>query len=853
MAPVTSRTVWIMCISVILYASSAQELTPASNENNQPISPPNSVSPPTTALPHDTTIAVEHFVSSHPKDFSRFRVCSTAATGGDLFRFNLDQECPSTTNKEHNEGVLLIFKKNIVPYIFKVRRYRKIATSVTVYSGMYDAAITNKDEISRPVPLYEIKNWDSLYQCFNALKITVNGYTNLYVDRDYVNQTVNLQPVDGLTNNIQRYFSQPKLYTDPSWFPGIYRVRTTVNCEITDMIARSIEPYDYFVTALGDTVEVSPFCSGNSQCLSEKTQNKNGFFTQVVNNHTIVNYADRGSSLVRETRIFAENEAYSISWKAETQKQAVCSHKIWKSFPRTIRTTHESSYHFVANEVTATFTTPLEEVNNFTQDFGCLNETIQTLLKSSLEKLASDYVTNGTVQYFKTEGGLYLVWQPIVHKEFYHLNISNESLMSEEIPVPSPTPSTETTTVRTLLKRRRREVNNTTESISEASNIATPQLQFAYDKLKSSVNGILEELAKSWCREQVRSTRVLYELSKINPSSVMSAIYGRPVAASFTGDVLSVTECLEVDQTSINIHKNLRTRTPNVCYTRPPVTFKFVNSSALFTGQLGTRNEILLSTNMVETCRDACEHYFITGNITYHYKNYEFVKTINTSEINTLDTFIALNVSMIENIDFKIVELYSQSEKRMSNVFDIETVFREYNYYTQRLDGIREDLDNTIDLNRDKLVRDISDMMADLGGVGKVLVNAASSVITVFGSIVSGFISFFKNPLGGILIILILVGVVVLIFVLRKRTASLAAAPITMLMPQVAKEAEHGNIKPMDEENVKSLLLGLKEMHDARQQPQTPSAWHKMKDMVVRKRPGYQKLPQSSTDESTLV
>ncbi|QFN51605.1 ORF 8 [Macacine gammaherpesvirus 5] len=765
----------------------------------------------------------------------KFRVCSASATG-ELFRFNLEKTCPGTEDKTHQEGILMVFKKNIVPHIFKVRRYRKVATSVTVYRGWTETAVTGKQEVIRPVPQYEINHMDTTYQCFSSMRVNVNGIVNTYTDRDFTNQTVFLQPVEGLTDNIQRYFSQPVLYTTPGWFPGIYRVRTTVNCEIVDMIARSAEPYSYFVTALGDTVEVSPFCHNDSTCsVAEKTEN--GLGVRALTNYTIVDFATRKPTT--ETRVFADSGEYTVSWKAEDPKSAVCALTLWKTFPRAIQTTHEASYHFVANDVTATFTSPLSEVANFTGTYSCLDEVIQKTLNDTIKKLSDTHVTNGSAQYYKTEGGLFLLWQPLTPL----------SLVDEMRGLNGTTPAPPATT--STVSRVRRSVNTNEQA---TDNLAAPQLQFAYDKLRASINKVLEELSRAWCREQVRDTYMWYELSKINPTSVMTAIYGRPVSAKFVGDAISVTDCVAVDQASVSIHKSLRTSTPGMCYSRPPVTFRFLNSTTLFKGQLGPRNEIILTDNQVEACKETCEHYFIASNVTYYYKDYVFVKKINTSEISTLGTFIALNLSFIENIDFRVIELYSRAEKKLSgSVFDIETMFREYNYYTQRLAGLREDLDNTIDLNRDRLARDLSEIVADLGDVGRTVVNVASSVITLFGSIVSGFINFIKSPFGGMLMILVIVAVVLIVFALNRRTNAIAQAPIRMIYPDIDKMQPSGG--KVDQEQIKNILAGMHQLQQEErrrldeQQRSAPSLFRRASDGLKRRFRGYKPLENEEAQE----
>lgn len=781
--------------------------------------------------------------SNVDRGFDYYRVCGVAATG-EIFRFDLDKTCPSTQDKPHSEGILLVYKLNILPYVFKIRRYRKIVTQLNVWRGLTDSAVTGKFEMSTQVHDWEVSDFDTIYQCYNSATLVVSNKRDVYVDRDGVNKTVNIRPVDGLTGNIQRYFSQPTLYADPGWMPGFYRLRTTVNCEIVDMVARSMDPYTYIATALGDTLEVSPFQNFSETGAATGQFRKDARMWQ-VKNYKMVEYSNRGSTPQPQARTFLETPTATYSWQTATRKSATCDLAHWKTFPRAIQTAHEHSYHFVANEVTATFNTPLTEVTDFTSTYSCVQAEINKTIAEHLEKVNDTYAPNGTIQYFKTDGNLFLVWQPLRHIEF------SDIAEHDEI---KPTPPASTRS------RSRRALTDKTRSVSKGSEnpLLTAQIQFAYDKLTTSVNNVLEELSRAWCREQVRDTLMWYELSKVNPTSVMSAIYGKPVSAKFVGDAISVTDCIYVDQKSVNIHQSLKFPDDKTrCYSRPRVTFKFLNSSDLLTGQLGPRKEILLSNTNIETCKDDSEHYFIVGDEVYYYKNYVFSNKQNLSMLHTLDTFIALNISFIENIDFKTVELYSSTERKLANVFDIETMFREYNYYTQSLAGLKKDLDNTIDYNRDRLVQDLSDMMADLGDIGRSVVNVVSSVVTVFSSIVTGFIKFFTNPLGGIFILLIIGAIIFLVIVMNRRNAQFNDAPIKMLYPSVehypgGSVSQYNNgqqAPPIGRDEIKRILLGMHQVHQEEKERQLrdaqnrPSLFTRATSFLRNRKRGYSKVP----------
>nr|CAC84303.1 gB protein [Saimiriine gammaherpesvirus 2] len=779
---------------------------------------------PSTTVAKNKTQAID-------QEYFKYRVCS-ASTTGELFRFDLDRTCPSTEDKVHKEGILLVYKKNIVPYIFKVRRYKKITTSVRIFNGWTKegVAITNKWELSRAVPKYEIDIMDKTYQCHNCMQIEVNGMLNSYYDRDGNNKTVDLKPVDGLTSAITRYISQPKVFADPGWLWGTYRTRTTVNCEIVDMFARSADPYTYFVTALGDTVEVSPFCDVDNSCPNATDV----LSVQIDLNHTVVDYGNRATSQQHKKRIFAHTLDYSVSWEAVNKSASVCSMVFWKSFQRAIQTEHDSTYHFIANEITAGFSTVKELVSNFTSDYSCLMNHINTTLEDKIARVNNTHTPNGTAEYYQTEGGMILVWQPLIPIE-----LEEAMLEATASPVTPSAPTSSSRSKRAL--RSRREV-----SAGSENNVFLSQIQYAYDKLRQSINNVLEELAITWCREQVRQTMVWYEIAKINPTSVMTAIYGKPVSAKALGDVISVTECINVDQSSVSIHKSLKTENNDICYSRPPVTFKFVNSSQLFKGQLGARNEILLSESLVENCHQNAEHFFTAKNETYHFKNYVHVETLPVTNISTLDTFLALNLTFIENIDFKAVELYSSGERKLANVFDLETMFREYNYYAQSISGLRKDFDNSQRNNRDRIIQDFSEILADLGSIGKVIVNVASSAFSLFGGIVTGILNFIKNPLGGMFTFLLIGAVIILVILLVRRTNNMSQAPIRMIYPDVEKS--RSTVTPMEPETIKQILLGMHNMQQEEykkkeeQRAARPSIFRQAAETFLRKRAGYKQI-----------
>lgn len=763
-----------------------------------------------------------------------YRVCSLA-THGDLFRFSAEYDCPSyTQDKQHEEGILLVFKDNIIPHTFSVRTYAKIVTTTTVYSGYKYKAITNVFEESFPIEDYETEMIDSKYQCYNSVGINRNLAYQEYVDRDGKNETVNLTPGVGISNSATRYQSQPVVYSDAGTI-WTYRRRTTVNCMITDVLAKSNSPFNFFATITGQTVEMSPFYNGSN---NEPFNEKYGDF-KIRENYTIVAFKEKDSletsSVQPHRRAFIKKPTYSISWKLEN-KSEYCPLTMWQSFSKAIKTDTSRSFHFLAPEATATFVTSTDGKTSLETNFNCINQTISSELDKKFQEVSATHDKNGSHIYLKATGGLLLVWQPLIQKSL--VSIKNLSKILEEETASTPTSPTSTSG---SLRRRRREAdagsnqtpaptagvagNTDNGSLGTVDTAAFLQVQFAYDRLKDQINQMLGDISRAWCLDQRRSNMVLNELTKINPTTVMTSIYGFPVAAKRLGDIISVSRCIDIDPTSVSLQKSLIIPgSSGLCYSRPLVSFKFYNDTKAYEGQLGANNEILLTKNMIENCAENAIHYFQSGDKLHVYSKYVHTRTINLTEINTLQTFITLNASLIENIDFKALEIYTREERRMSNVFDIESMLREYNFHTQNIIGMRRDLDNEISNNRNEFIDAMGEILESLGAVGGVIANAVSVVAGLFGSIISGVISFFKNPFGGFLILLLIGGVLVVIVLIVLKTRRISNSPVQVIYPAIDKIAQghmqksDEAVQPISKKELDRIMLALYYQNQEQQQ-----------------------------------
>ncbi|CAE46447.1 glycoprotein B [Papiine gammaherpesvirus 1] len=786
--------------------------------------------PVTNNAPQGTTVqpAASRQQTNYP-----FRVCELSSHG-DLFRFSSDLQCPSFgTQENHTEGLLMVFKDNIIPYSFKVRSYTKIVTNMLVYNGWYADAVTNRHEESYSVESHETDQMDSIYQCYNSVRMTRDGVERVYVDHDGVNITVNLRPTGGLANGVRRYASQTQLYDAPGWLLWTYRTRTTVNCMITDMMAKSNSPFNFFVTTTGKTVEMSPFYDGKNK----ETFNERAGSFQIRENYKIVDYDNRGTVPNGERRAFLDKGTYTLSWKLEN-RTAYCPLQLWRTFDSTIATETGRSIHFVTDEGTSSFVTNMTVGMALPEAYKCIEEQVNKTMDEKYQAVQDRYEKGQeAITYFLTSGGLLLAWIPLTPRSL--ATVKNLTELTTPTPPPQSTPAPPTTaaarssTAAAVLRRRRRQaVNNTTQappapataapgaSLGTLNNPATIQIQFAYDSLRRQINRMLGDLARAWCLEQKRQNMVLRELTKINPTTVMSGIYGRAVAAKRLGDVISVSQCVPVNQATVTLRKSMRVPgSETMCYSRPLVSFSFINDTKTYEGQLGTDNEIFLTKKMTELCQPTCQHYFQSGNEIHVYQNYHHFKTIELDGIATLQTFIALNTSLIENIDFASLELYSRDEQRASNVFDLEGIFREYNFQAQNIAGLRKDLDNAVSNNRNQFVDGLGELMDSLGSVGQAITNLFSTVGGLFSNLVSGFISFFKNPFGGMLTLVLVAGVVILVISLTRRTRQMSQQPVQMLYPGIDELArqhatgENQNITPISKSELDAIMLALHEQN----------------------------------------
>nr|UBQ34153.1 envelope glycoprotein B [Human betaherpesvirus 5] len=697
-----------------------------------------------------------------------YRVCSMAQ-GTDLIRFERNIICTSMKpiNEDLDEGIMVVYKRNIVAHTFKVRVYQKVLTFRRSYAYIYTTYLLGSNTEYVAPPMWEINHINKFAQCYSSYSRVIGGTVFVAYHRDsYENKTMQLIPDDYSNTHSTRYVTVKDQWHSrgSTW---LYRETCNLNCMLTITTARSKYPYHFFATSTGDVVYISPFYNGTNRNASYFGENADKFF--IFPNYTIVSDFGRPNAAPETHRLvaFLERADSVISWDIQDEKNVTCQLTFWEASERTIRSEAEDSYHFSSAKMTATFLSKKQEVNMSDSALDCVrDEAINKLQQIFNTSYNQTYEKYGNVSVFETSGGLVVFWQGIKQKSLVELErLANRSSLN--------------ITHRT---RRSTSDNNTTHlsSMESVHNLVYAQLQFTYDTLRGYINRALAQIAEAWCVDQRRTLEVFKELSKINPSAILSAIYNKPIAARFMGDVLGLASCVTINQTSVKVLRDMNVKeSPGRCYSRPVVIFNFANSSYVQYGQLGEDNEILLGNHRTEECQLPSLKIFIAGNSAYEYVDYLFKRMIDLSSISTVDSMIALDIDPLENTDFRVLELYSQKELRSSNVFDLEEIMREFNSYKQRVKYVEDKVVDPLP----PYLKGLDDLMSGLGAAGKAVGVAIGAVGGAVASVVEGVATFLKNPFGAFTIILVAIAVVIITYLIYTRQRRLCTQPLQNLFP----------------------------------------------------------------------
>nr|ABU62802.1 glycoprotein B [Colobus guereza cytomegalovirus 1.1] len=745
-------------------SSSSSDRTPASSTAAD-----NGTTAPFIA---NTTVRTNEVVSLDKARFP-YRVCSMSQ-GTDFLRFDNNIQCEAfkPTKEDFDEGIMLVYKRDIRAYTFKVHVYQKVVTQRQSYSYIVINYMLGQTVEHLPVPMWEVHYINKLNRCYNSILRVMGDKTYYSYHKDsFVNETMVLVPDDFSNTHSSRFVTVKQLWHKPgsTW---LYTTSTNVNCMVTVTTARSRYPYNFFVTSAGEVVDISPFYNGSND--KHFGENRDKF--HLKRNYTMVQYygADNAPESAHPLVAFFERADSLMSWDIVDESNNTCQYALWEVSERTIRSEAEHTYHFTSASMTATFLSKKETVNISDPALECVREEVEARLEKLFNTTYNEtYAKSGNVTVYETTGGLIVFWLPVKEKSLLEM----ERL-------------TKNSTNATVRSKRSLDNGNSTEVLHS---VVYAQLQFTYDTLRNYINRALRQIADAWCRDQKRTAEVLKELSKINPSAMLSAIYDKPIAARHIGDVISLAKCVEVDQDSVQVVRDMHVKGQNdVCYSRPVVLFRFKNSSHVHYGQLGEHNEILLGRHRTETCEVPSLKIFIAGNTSYEYVDYLFKGEIPLESIPTIDTLIALDIDPLENTDFKALELYSQDELRASNVFDLEEIMREFNSYRQRIVFMEDKVFDTVP----SYLRGLDDLMSGLGAAGKALGVAIGAVGGAVASIMDGIAGFLKNPFGSFTVVLFLLAVLGVIYLIYMRQRRMYESPLQHLFPYVVPGAVHKETPP---------------------------------------------------------
>ncbi|AEV80761.1 envelope glycoprotein B [Aotine betaherpesvirus 1] len=768
-------------------ATNSSTSAAGSNETVNVTTAKNATSPSPTIF--NTTLRENEVLSVNVTRFP-YRICSMAQ-GTDIVRFAQNIECtPFNPQTDYQEGIMVVYKRNIVAYTFNVTLYQKILTFQRSYKYVKSSYLLGKTVERHGLPLWEVNFVNIANRCYTSFSRVINGETFVAYHKDnYQNDTMWLFEDDYSNTHNQRFVTVKEAWTTYGsvW---MYKETCSMNCVVTVTKGRSKYPYDYFALGNGDVVDISPFYNGSNG----KTFRENADHFHLRRNYSrLGEFGTVHTELVRHPLVaFFVRPDVTMSWMVEDENTSVCHFAFWDASNRVIRTENDNTYHFSSKEMTATFVTSKSVADPSKDGYQCIKDEAETKLERIFNTTYNGtYEKDGNVTMHVTNGGLVIFWQGVKQKSIAEL----ERVVNGNSSVVNATSKS---------SRRRRSTSNGTSpsnsSLPESEkNLLYAQVQFTYDTLKNYINTALGHIVEAWCIDQRRTLEVFAELSKINPTRVLSAIYDRPVAAKFMGDVIGLAQCVNINQTSVKVLRDMHVREGPMtgqCYGRPVVLYTFSNSTHVQYGQLGEHNEIFPGKHRIERCEYPSVKIFIVGGVGYKYVDYYFKGLINLDSIEVVDTMIKLNIDPLENADFRMLELYTKDELRSANVFDLEDIMREFNAYKQRVRFVEKKVADDVPT----YLRGLDDFMSGLGEVGKHLGVAIGAVGGVVASFVEGFISFIKNPFGSLTALLFMLAVLGVIFLIYQRQRQTYEKPLQVLFPYTSQ----GNEAPPSYESLYS-------------------------------------------------
>nr|BCB65316.1 glycoprotein B-like protein [Walrus alphaherpesvirus 1] len=807
----------VFVISNILYTICVPTTQPpTSTTSPQPTSAPPTTKQQNSSQPdlNDDMREILRASQIESDDSSTFYMCPPPS-GSTLVRLEPPRACPNyKLGKNFTEGIAVIFKENISPYKFKANIYYKNIIMTTVWSGSSYAVVTNRYTDRVPIKVPEITDLiDRRGMCLSKADYIRNNYEFTAFDKDENPREMHLKPSKFNTPGSRGWHTTNDTYTKVG-SPGFYRTGTSVNCIVEEVDARSVYPYDSFAISTGDIIHMSPFFGLRDGAHTEHTSYSNDRFQQIEGYYPI-DLDTRLQVGAPVSRNFLTTQHVTIAWNWVPKLREVCTLAKWREIDEILRDEYKGSYRFTAKSISATFIsdTTQFDISRVKLSECAKREATEAIDKIYKRKYNSTHIQTGDLETYLARGGFIIAFRPMISNELAKLYInelarSNRTVDLNALLNPSHKVSgrRKRSIENETLKRLKRNVDGGVETVNNAtllkttSSIHFAMLQFAYDHIQSHVNEMLSRIATAWCTLQNKERTLWNEVMKLNPTSVASAAMDQRVSARMLGDVLAVTQCVNISGSNVFIQNSMRvTGSTTTCYSRPLISFKALeNSTDYIEGQLGENNELLIERKLIEPCTANNKRYFKFGADYVYFENYAYVRKVPLSEIEMISAYVDLNITLLEDREFLPLEVYTRAELEDTGLLDYSEIQRRNQLHTLKF----YDIDSVVKVDNNLIImRGMANFFQGLGdvgaGFGKVVLGAANAVI----STVSGVSSFLNNPFGALAAGLLILAGLFAAFLAYRYVSKLKSNPMKALYPVTTRNLKDNAKEGMVSEN----------------------------------------------------
>ncbi|ALL26063.1 envelope glycoprotein B [Canid alphaherpesvirus 1] len=727
-------------------------------------------------------------------DTSTFYMCPPPS-GSTLVRLEPPRACPNyKLGKNFTEGIAVIFKENISPYKFKANIYYKNIIITTVWSGSTYAVITNRYTDRVPIGVPEITELiDRRGMCLSKADYIRNNYEFTAFDKDEDPREVHLKPSKFNTPGSRGWHTVNDTYTKIGG-SGFYHSGTSVNCIVEEVDARSVYPYDSFAISTGDIIHMSPFFGLRDGAHTEYISYSTDRFQQIEGYYPI-DLDTRLQLGAPVSRNFLTTQHVTVAWNWVPKIREVCTLAKWREIDEIIRDEYKGSYRFTAKSISATF---ISDTTQFDIDRVKLSdcakrEAIEAIDKIYKKKYNKTHIQTGELETYLARGGFIIAFRPMISNELAKLYInelvrSNRTVDLKSLLNPSVRGGARKRRSVEENKRSKRNIEGGIENVNNSTIIKTTSsvhfamLQFAYDHIQSHVNEMLSRIATAWCNLQNKERTLWNEVMKLNPTSVASVAMDQRVSARMLGDVLAVTQCVNISGSSVFIQNSMRVLgSTTTCYSRPLISFKALeNSTNYIEGQLGENNELLVERKLIEPCTANHKRYFKFGVDYVYFENYAYVRKVPLNEIEMISAYVDLNITLLEDREFLPLEVYTRAELEDTGLLDYSEIQRRNQLHALKF----YDIDSVVKVDNNVVImRGIANFFQGLGdvgaGFGKVVLGAANAVIAT----VSGVSSFLNNPFGALAVGLLILAGLFAAFLAYRYVSKLKSNPMKALYP----------------------------------------------------------------------